>query len=128
MLRDNVQLLKIVFDFLSLLTDGQFNDLMSKKAKLKLEYSQPVETTKKPVADIGVISEQLNLMTTCEQAREYIESLNVDKSTLIEISKHYDIPIKSKDRNSQLLDKIVENVVGAKLRYDTLLNVKLNKP
>jgi len=126
MSKESLQILKIVYGFLSSLTDEQLNNLVTKKARIKYENTRTVKPLKKIVADVDKICSEIDAMTTCEQAREYLDDLNLDRAALIEITKHYSIPIRSKETNTQLLDKIVENTVGSKLRYNTLLNVKLH--
>ena len=41
------------------------------------------------------------------------------------MAKKYGVPIGSKETNSQIIDKIIENVVGSKLKFDALLNTDL---
>lgn len=41
--------------------------------------------------------------------------------------KRYNIPLGSKDTNVQIIDKLVENVVGSKLKFDALLNTDLKR-
>ena len=56
---------------------------------------------------------------------EYITSLELLKSELKAIAQKYNIPIGSKDTNTQIIDKIIENVVGSRLKFDALLNTNL---
>lgn len=42
-------------------------------------------------------------------------------------AKKYNIPLGSKETNSQIVEKIVENIVGSKLKFDVLLNTNLKQ-
>jgi len=125
-MKDTVALLKVIFDFLSSLSDEQLRNLIEKKIKLRIDNQKQLEPEKKTVPDVGEICAKLNIFTTKEQARDLFNNIVADKPTLKEIAKHYSIPVLSNDTNAQLVDKIIENVVGAKMKFDTLLNTKIN--
>ena len=106
MSKESLQILKIVYGFLSSLTEEQLNNLAKKKARIKYESTLAVKTPKKVVAKVDKIYTELDEMTTGEQARDYLENLSLDRTTLIEISKHYSIPIKSKDTKGALINNL----------------------
>ena len=132
-MKDNIQLFKCVFDFLDHLSEEQLSLLINKKAKLKLELikEQANESTKEITEIKG---EQICIENVCkhiesymtrEEAMEYLYNLQLLKNDLRSIAKHYNIPLGSKETNSQIMEKIIENVVGSKLRFDALLNTDL---
>lgn len=126
-MKDQVQLLKIVFDFLNNLSEEQLKLLIEKRARLNVEMEKTV--TAKPEVSIPVdeICERINGFSTREEALEYITGLSLLKSQLKAIAKKYDIPIGNKETNNQIAEKIVENVIGSKLRFDALLNTDLKR-
>lgn len=67
----------------------------------------------------------MEAFSTREESMEYITSLELLKSELKAIAQKYNIPIGSKDTNTQIIDKIIENVVGSRLKFDALLNTNL---
>lgn len=128
-MNNNVLLIKVVLDFLSRLEDSQIEDLLNKKACLKLESCRQKEIAAPKTEDISIdlICTTLEEKTTRADARSYLIEQNLHKSTLKLLIKHYKIPMTSKATNAQMLDAIIEAVVGAKIRYEALYNTNLNK-
>lgn len=62
---------------------------------------------------------------TFSYMNKYINSLSLLKVDLKENAKKYNIPLGSKETNSQIIKKIVENVIGSKLRFNALLSTDL---
>lgn len=121
-----VQLLKIVFDFLDSLSEEQLKMLIAKKARLDFIAEKPIKKETKSIQIcVDEICGKLEKISTREEAIGYITSLSLLKSELKAIAKKYDIPIGSKDTNNQIVDKIIENIVGSRLRFDALLNTNL---
>lgn len=120
-----MQLFKLVFDFLDRLSEEQLHLLLTKKAKIKLEIEK--ETVIEPTTQICLeeVCSKLECFTTREEAEQYIDGLSLLKTDLKYIAKKYNIPIKAKETNRQIVKKIVENVVGSKLRFDALLTANL---
>ena len=111
-LKEQVQLLKLMFDFLDRLSEEQLQLLLTKKAKIKLEIEK--EIMDDPTTHICL-----------EEVCSKIESYTTREEDLKAIAKKYNIPLGSKETNQQIVEKIVENVVGSKLRFDALLNTDL---
>lgn len=158
-MNSGVLLIKIVLDFLNRLEDSQIEDLLNKRAYLKLESCSNkviiAQTTKEVSADltcesldakttkddaqvcsevqkaekvsIDSICETLEAKTTRDDAQAYLMELNLTKSVLKLLVKHYKIPLTSKATNAQMIDAIIEAVVGAKIRYEALYNTDLSK-
>lgn len=124
-MKEQIELMKVVFDFLDHLSEEQIRMLVSQKAKLRLEIEREMlnETTTKICID--EVCDEIEKFTTREDAIEYISKLSLLKVDLKAIAKKYNIPMGSKETNTQMIDKIVENVVGSKLRFDALLNTDL---
>ena len=124
-MKDTVTVLKLVIDFLDRLNENELYDIINHKAKLKLEYEKTKVSVDYDTERVSEICKKLETITIREEATEYLKSLNINKNTLKEIVRQYNIPCTSKDTNTELIVKIVESVVGAKLRFDALLNTNL---
>lgn len=61
--------------------------------------------------------------STRTDALNYIKDLKLSKAELIEIAK--ECGILGKGTKNQLIDKIIEQTVGAKLKFKTLLEIQL---
>lgn len=123
-MKDQVQLLKIVFDFLDRLSEEQLQLLLSKKAKIKLEMEKEINVSTTQVC-LEEVCSKIEEFTSREEAIEYMNVLSLLKADLKVIAKKYNIPLGSKETNGQIVEKIIENVVGAKLKFDALLNTDL---
>ncbi len=125
-MKETISVLKIVLDFLNQLSDSELSDIMNKKAKLKLDYGSKANKIVDK-ENVKIICERLESLTTRECAFEYLKEFEADRNLLKSIAKEYKIPFTSKDKdsNKELVEKIIEGVVGAKLRFDALLNTKL---
>ncbi len=123
LVKDILIIFKTVLDFLVNLSEEQLDDLLNNKAKLKLEYSKT--KTDPPHADLQEICNKLELFDDKEDAYDYLLSQDFKKAILCDIAKHYNITNISKLSKQNLNEKIVDCVVGTKLRLDTLLNADL---
>ncbi|EOS29997.1 hypothetical protein C807_02391 [Lachnospiraceae bacterium 28-4] len=126
-MKKQVRLLKIVFDFLEHLSEEQLELLISKRARLKLDIGREVREEFTTEICIDEVCDEIEKFTTREEAKQYIEGLSLLKVDLKAIAKRYNIPLGSKDTNVQIIDKLVENVVGSKLKFDALLNTDLKR-
>lgn len=127
-MKETIAAFKFVLDFLSQLNEEQLSDVINNKAKLKLEYEKVTinqERDTDNVENIKEICNKIEALNSREEAIQYLQSININKNTLKAIVKQYNVPFTSKDTNAQLINKIVEGVVGAKLRFDALLNTNL---
>ncbi|MDD2957181.1 MAG: hypothetical protein PHR92_01435 [Lachnospiraceae bacterium] len=126
-MKEQIKLLRLILDIFEGLSEDQLRDLLDKKAKIKIEYPKPQDCQLK----FGVLHDEvfvkLDSLTSRDDATEYFKGLNLTKASLKEIADHYSIPLGSKDTNTQIVEKIIENVIGSKLRFDALLNTNLNK-
>jgi len=125
-MRDFISLTKIVMDTLEQLTDEQLNDILTKQAKLRIEYPKKARIMESPAKDVNEFAVMIDSFKSREEAKAYLNGLKASKATLRDIARHYSIPVKSNDTNAKIIDSIVENVIGSKLRFDALLNTNLN--
>jgi len=127
-MKEQIQLFKIVVDFLDNLSEEQLKLLIAKKARLNVEVEKTVTEEPKPIhICVEEVCEKIERFSTREDALGYITGLSLLKAELKAIAKKYDIPIGSKETNDQIVEKIIENVVGSKLRFDALLNTDLKR-
>lgn len=128
-MNSGVLLIKIVLNFLSRLEDSQIEDLLNKRAYLKLESCSNREIVAQNTKEVSIdtICETLEAKTTRDDAQAYLIELNLTKSILKLLVKHYKIPLTSKATNAQMIDAIIEAVVGARIRYEALYNTDLSK-
>lgn len=124
-MKEQIELMRVVFDFLDHLSEEQLKMLVYKKAKLRLEIEREIVTETVTQICIDEICDEIENFTTREEAIEYISKLSLLKVELKAIAKKYNIPVGSKETNTQIIGKIVENLVGSKLRFDALLNTDL---
>lgn len=131
-MKGTVKLFKFIIDFMDELSDDEIQAILDNRASLKLQYTKAqkrrdntgVKKIKKNV-DIGEVRNKLEVMNSREEAEKYLVDLKLNKESLKQIAKFYNIAITTKDTNNRLVYKIVEGVVGAKLKFDVLLNTNL---
>ena len=123
--KDEIKLIKIVADILDELSEEQLTAILEKKARLKFEFTtiQKTDDTVDELSDDFYT--QFEMCQSRESAQRIFDTSNFQKSTLKSIAKHYSVPVGSKDRNQQIVSKIIETVIGSKIKYDTLLNTNL---
>lgn len=128
-MNSSVLLMKIVFDFLSSLDDSQIEKLLNKEVYIKLENNRKKERLIPVIEEesINQICMMLEEKTTREDAQSYLIEINPNKSILKLLIKHYKIPMTSKATNQQMINAIIEAVIGSKIRYDALYNTNLEK-
>ena len=114
-----------MFDFLDRLSEEQLQLLLTKKAKIKLEIEKEIMDDPTTHICLEEVCSKIESYTTREEVVKYINGLSLLKVDLKAIAKKYNIPLGSKETNQQIVEKIVENVVGSKLRFDALLNTDL---
>lgn len=137
-IKDNFEILNIVFGYLSQLSEAQLYDLKMNKLKLQVvETSSDLKKDGKyqdvdkaangntvPIKEIVAVLDGFN---DVDKAMDYLTSLQMTKSDIARLADSYKIPYPKKDKNEVLIKRIVDNVVGAKLNFDSLLNLNLKK-
>ena len=131
-MRKDLKLFKIVYDFLEQLTDEQLKLLVSDKAKLQLEIAEKALPPTKPVplqmpVPLEELRPKLENFSAREEATASLEQLSLHKKELKAIAENNNIPLSSKETNEQMVKTIVENTVGAKLKFDALLSIDLKR-
>ncbi len=125
-MKQHIQLMKLIFNFLDKLSDEDIQSLLNGNSNLVLKNKKKLSTT--PPIDISYIkdiSEKITSNTNVADAKKYLDTLKLNKATLKDVCKYNDIHINSKDNINKIKEKIIDNTVGAKLKFDTLLNTSL---
>lgn len=128
MMKENAQLLALVFDFLSKLSEEQLSSLLRKESKLKLDEMKIEKNTPNAPGNeaIEMAAKKLSEIGNREEALHYLQELNFNKKGLQNLAKQCKVSTYSKDTNDMLINKIIESVIGARLKFDALLNTNLN--
>lgn len=125
-MKEEIKLIKIVLDMLDELTEEEISAIITKNARLKLEFPNTRTLSKSASTFSNDFYFQLENCPSRETAQELFTTSNLKKVELKEIAKHYSIPIGSKENNQQIINKIIETVIGSKIKFNTLLNTNLN--
>lgn len=131
-MKEQIQLMKLVFDTFNKLSTTQLDDLLAKKAQLKLIYPEE-KKVKNEISNneidkiVNEISNELKQADSRDKAESILNNRTINKQMLKLISKKYNISLNGKDSNTVIIEKIIENVVGSKIKFDALLNTDLKK-
>ena len=123
-MKDFILLNQLFYNFLARLEESQITDLLSGDAKLKLENKRK-ETKDKPTEDISDITGKLEGFKTREEAAAYFNESAFKVTTLKNIAKHYSVPNQARLKKDELIKKLIETTVGAKLRFEAIYNTKV---
>ena len=124
-MKQSVAVLKIVFDFLDKCSEDDLLLLRIGKAKLKIEYPKEKPVHQETDINISEILNEIESFTTIESARAYFSDKKFNKAILKKIAEKNNISTSPKATNEQLINKIIEILIGSKLRYDALLNMDI---
>lgn len=123
MMKDYIKLQKVIIDFIDQLTEEQIAELLSKKAKLKIEKTEFKKKTLN--IDISGITTKLDNFESRIEAEEYISSISPNVDLLRQLSKHYSIANYSKLKSQDMIEKIISATVGTKERHKALYETNL---
>ena len=112
---------KVVFDFVLKLKEEEIKLLIKGEKKIFLIDNQKKSDIKKKENihdDINKILKKLYLFTIKEEAVKYLNEFKI--ADLREISKLANIFIKSRSKKSEIIDRITEGTIGAKIKIEIL--------
>jgi hypothetical protein len=112
------------------LSEQEIEDLLGKKAVLSVKY---IKTDKKKIKDYDIKEfeklqkyiETLSSFNSREDAIVYINSLKLKKENLIDLSKALSVCISKSSRKEEIMNRIVEFVVGSRLKVEAIRNSRL---
>lgn len=112
---------KVVFDFVLSLKEEELKSLINGEKKIFLmDNEKRLEVKKKESIhlDMVEISNRLCLFSNKEETIEYLNKFKV--AELRKISKEANIFIKSRSKKSEIIDRITEGTIGAKMKIEIL--------
>ena len=123
-------LLKVLTKSFEGLSEEQYEKLLTGQARL---VYQDLSTTaaKAPAkkaenkVDLSEYIDRLPLFSSREEAKAYLRDSKLRKQDLGDIAKHFKVHILKSDKRDKMIDKIVETVVGARLRSDAIRDTDL---
>lgn len=112
---------KLAFDFILKLKDEDLNLLIKGEKKITLidnEKNLKVKKINNIEQKVEEAIRKLHSYTNKDKAVEYLNKFNV--IDLKKIAKQGNVYIKSRNRKSEIIDRIVEGTIGAKIKVDIL--------
>lgn len=112
---------KLAFDFILKLKDEDLNSLIKGEKKITLIDNDKKLRSKKinPIEQkVEEAIKKLNSYSNKNEALEYLNKFNV--IDLKKIAKQANVYIKSRNSKSEIIDRIVEGTIGAKIKIDIL--------
>lgn len=112
---------KVVFDFVLKLKEEELKSLIKGEKKIFLidkEKKLDIKKKENIHEDIDEILNKLYLLPNKEEAKKYLNKFKV--ADLREISKVANIFIKSRSKKSEIIDRITEGTIGAKIKIEIL--------
>lgn len=112
---------KVVFDFVLKLKEDELKSLIKGEKKIFLidkEKKLDIKKKENIHEDIDEILNKLYLFGNKEEAIKYLNKFKV--ADLREISKVANIFIKSRSKKSEIIDRITEGTIGAKIKIEIL--------
>ena len=122
-MKESVAVLKIVCDFLDRCSEEDLVLLRTGKAKIKIEYQKEKTVHQEANTNISEILDEVTQLTTIEGAKAYFSEKRYNKAVLKKIAEKNNISVSSKETNEQIINRIIDILIGSKLRYDALLNM-----
>ena len=108
-MKETVKLFKFIINFIDELSDDDIQAILDNRASLKLQYKKAqkrrdnacIKKVKKNV-DVDEVRNKLEVMNSREEAEKYLVDLKLNKESLKQIAKLYNIAITTKDTNNRL--------------------------
>lgn len=125
-MKETVKLFNIIFEFLNECSEEEISELLEKKATIIIQKKELSSKSHLSLSIDDAFFEKLENAQSREDAYQLFQLFSFKKSQLKEIGAHYSISFGNKENNVVMVEKIVEAVVGSKLKHRALLNVNLN--
>lgn len=112
---------KLAFDFILKLKEEDLNSLIKGEKKITLIDNEKNLKVKKINNTEEKVKEEINKIYSYSNKDEVVEYLNkFNVIDLKKIAKQGNVYIKSRNRKSEIIDRIVEGTIGAKIKIDIL--------
>lgn len=112
---------KLAFDFILKLKEEDINSLIKGEKKITLidnEKNLKVNKINKIEVKAEEVVNKVYSYSNKDEAVEYLNKFNV--IDLKKIAKQGNVYIKSRNRKSEIIDRIVEGTIGAKIKIEVL--------
>jgi hypothetical protein len=115
-----VKALRILASAIDELNDEKLNQLLTGKAKIVFSQTGKLKGVRPEVlGDHAELAHRLNECSDRDQARTILSEIT-NKDTLISFAKTQKLHILKSDRRDDVENKIIEFIVGAKLRTEAI--------
>lgn len=118
--KDVLKVSRIVFDYVLKLDESLIKELLSGSKKLSLVEKNKKDNMCAENYNLEEICTNLNSCLSREEARNYIINEKLNIKTLRELAKVSNIYLRSKCNKDEIIDKIIEGTIGAKLKIKIL--------
>lgn len=108
-----------------ILRTGSDEDLQRLRKYLvgfRLSKSDGSEISKKPARDFTSLIEDLRDAKSSSEAMDFLNSRDLNKDHLVELSKEVGLPVVKSDRLEHLKAKIIHELVEARLNSEAIQN------
>lgn len=112
---------KLTFEFILSLSELELEELLKKNMKLALVKCKDLLKEDSSKSEDDMIAASINklyLISSKEEATKYLSEFRV--VDLRKIAKKSNIFIKCKSKKIEIIDRIVEGTIGAKIKIDIL--------
>ena len=84
--------------------------------QIKLSRRRIASSRKTSEIPLDVVATKLSTFDSRDEAQSYLKSVAKTKKDLEQIARHFEMVISKRDKIENLVDRIVETTVGARLR------------
>ncbi len=126
-----LRLLKIIVDEVERMSDSEIEDRIKGKIERRIlsppHASRPSKRPPLSTEEIGQLLNELNHSTSRDQARVILERDEriTTKSNLERIARALQVHVNKHDRRAALADKVIEAVIGVRLRSEAIRGLNL---
>ena len=125
-----LELISLAINTIAQLKKKDIESLLNNEAvftvkSIKVRQKKIKSLDNKNIESIEKAIENIDNFTTREEASGYIYSMNLTKAGLTSLSKKLDVHINKSDKKENIINRIVESVIGSKLRVQAIKNTSL---
>ena len=120
--KDFLKLNKMIFDMIYKLTDDEIVEVLNGNMKIGILKKKKKAVSKdiNSNEEIASISDDIKKFETRKEAEEYLSKKKFTIKLLRQIAKYNNIYISSKCRKNEIIDEIIEGIIGMRLKFNAL--------
>ena len=118
--KDILKLNQIVYTYILKLKDDDIRAILDGSKKLSLENKGVRKDKKNNNIDIERLSKELEVVNSKVEARKYIDTNKFTVYVLKNVAKIKNISLKSRSNKAEIIDKLIEGTIGAKIKINIL--------